>query len=108
MTSTDLLGDPVPETPPMTAPLPFRVFRLNDCEWWMARTLAEAIEDWRSCTGIEPDPSDEPRELTDAELDANKFFDPDDPAAPRRTFREELEIRARGATGPQFFATTEC
>jgi hypothetical protein len=39
--STDLLGDPVVDPPAMNAPLPWRVWYLNEYEFWVARNLNE-------------------------------------------------------------------
>lgn len=98
----------------MTDPLPLRVFRLNDCDWWAARTLEEAKADYQKCCGPMADEEafDEPRELTDAELDRLKFHDRDD--ADRiirktiRTFREELRQQAHAdPITPRMFACTE-
>lgn len=98
----------------MTDPLPLRVFRLNDCDWWIARTLEEAKVSYQADCGPMADEEafDEPRELTDEELDRLKFHDRDD--ADRiirktiRTFREELrqQIHVDPVT-PRQFACTE-
>lgn len=114
----DLLGDPVAAAPPMTESLPMRVFRMNDCEWWMARTLDEAKQDaahqwgYPSVLPAEKDEMfDEAHELSDEELARLKFVE--DAEVPRdqwvrRTFREELDRRiAAGETKPGLFACTE-
>jgi hypothetical protein len=110
----DLLGDPVPEIPAMTDPLPWRVFRMNDYEWWVARTLEEAKADYQQTVGPMPEDEafDDPGELTDAELDRLKFIE--DPEVPptkwvRRTFREELERISKSEFDkkPGMFACTE-
>jgi hypothetical protein len=116
--STDLLGHPIADPPPMTAPLPWRVFQMNDItEWVMARTEREAIAfyvDWCNEMG---DPRTEAemrkgshifnvRELTDAELQKHNY---DDGAnhEDRYTFADELANLAKRATVPMFFASTE-
>lgn len=106
---TDLLGDPTPETPSMTDPLPWRVFRMNDTDWWLARTLAEARADYLHQTGED---EDEARELTEEELDRLHFVDTDEDERPmkatRRPFREELAQRvSAGLSKPELFACTE-
>lgn len=110
-TVKDLLGDPTAATPAMTDPIPFRVYQLNDYEWWMARSLEDAIADWCSVTGCTTEDCDDARELTDAELDSFRFFDEgvdESGNTITRTFREELARRvAAGETEPQLFATTE-
>lgn len=113
----DLLGDPLPLTPSMTDPLPIRVFRINASEWWMARTLTEAKQDYLATVGPMPeeDAFDDARELTDAELDSLQFTDDDGidldggtQKAGKRSFREELQARiASAAKCPQPFASTE-
>src|SRR5207248_8402736 len=91
----DLLGDPLPATPAMTDPLPWRVFRLNDCDWWFARSLEEAIADYKHQTGAGDEELEDARELTEEELDRLMFTDdPDDPlSATLHTFRDELRAR---------------
>jgi hypothetical protein len=110
----DLLGTNTADPPPMDAPLPLRVFRLNDCDWWMARTLEEAKVSYIADCGPMTDEEafDESRELTDEELDRLKFHDTDGYDRPIkrsiRTFREELrqQIEMDPIT-PRMFACTE-
>ena len=103
----DLLGDPTPETPPMDAPLPWRVYRLNDCDWWVARTLEEAKADYLDTVGPMSDDEafDDPHELSDEDMDRLKITDVDDPKATKPTFREYLKQMAPRAPG--MFASTE-
>lgn len=107
----DLLGDPVAPTPPMDAPLPWRVYRLNDCDWWVARSLEEAKADYIASCGGDDDSFEDPHELTDAELDRMQINGMDENerlAGTKHSFREELKQRvAAGLTGPAFFASTE-
>lgn len=98
----------------MTDPLPLRVFRLNDCDWWIARTLEEAKVSYQGECGPMDDEEafDEPRELTDEELDRLKFHDRDDRdrviRKTIRTFREELRQQIKAdPTTPRMFACTE-
>jgi hypothetical protein len=101
----------------MTAPLPWRVFRLNDCDWWVARTLDEAKEDAARTWGFRyvedaENVFEEPQELDDATLDRLHFIDTDERERPvktsRRTFRAELAQRvAAGLSKPELFACTE-
>lgn len=111
--STDLVGDPLPETPSMTAPLPWRVFRMNDCEWWVARTLAEAKAHYLEYTGCsEEEAFDDAHELDDESLDRLHYIDVDESERPikksRRTFRAELAQRvSAGLSKPELFACTE-
>lgn len=103
----DLLGDPMPETPAMNAPLPWRVYKLNDCDWWVARTLEEAKASFQATCGPMDDEEafDEPYELTDADMDRLKIVDHDDPKTPAMTFRQYLDAMA--PTKPDMFASTE-
>lgn len=98
----------------MTDPLPLRVFRMNDCEWWLATTLEQAKADYMKTVGPMPeeDAFDEPHELSDDELLKLHFVDMDDGeraiGKSRRTFREELSLqRAADPVTPRLFACTE-
>lgn len=99
----------------MTAPLPWRVYRMNDYEWWVARTLDEAKADAAKQWGYSVEDAerdemyDDPDELTDAEMEHLKFReDMFDPLSPTRSFREELDrMIADGLSEPGFFAGTE-
>ena len=87
----------VQETPGMGAPLPWRVFKMDDIDWWLARTLDEARESYKRETGVDDEAIEDARELTDAEMDKLIFVDTDENERPvkasRRTFREELRQR---------------
>jgi hypothetical protein len=95
------------------------IYRLSDCEWYMAPSLDEAITasiNLTGCTRAEVeeylDGSREP--LTDAQLDTLRFIDADEPGTeeppegwPSRTFREELALRVAAGCGAEVFASTE-
>lgn len=104
---TDLLGDETSEIPPMNETLPWRVFKLNDCDWWVARTMGEAKSDYIATVGPMSDEEafDEPYELTDHDMGTLKITDHDDPKHPKMTFREYLDQMAPKAPG--MFASTE-
>jgi len=52
----------------------WKVFRLNDCDWWLARSLVEAVEDAMKVYGAdEADMVEDARELSDEELDKTTF-----------------------------------
>ena len=105
LSMVDLLGDPVPETPPMDAPLPWKVFKLNDCDWWVARTLDEAIADYRHQCGADVSIEGE-HELTDKELDRLMYCDED--CKSRIPFRQALhDLVDAGIKKPEMFASTE-
>lgn len=114
--SVDQVADPAPAA---AAPA-WRVFRMNDYEWWMAHSKEEvlqayveaqacSLEDCKQYGLIEPD---EVVELTEAELDRLIFTDDecsrDDPTR-KRSFRLELHrrIRVDQPQFPEMFATTE-
>jgi hypothetical protein len=91
---------------------PWKVFKVTDCDWWIARTLAEAIEDCKRQCGFDDSDFREARELTEGELDRLTYIE--DMEAPRkewvrRTFREELARRSANEWDlkPGMFASTE-
>jgi hypothetical protein len=104
-----------------TSPTDFdgwQVYRLNDCEWWLARSLEEAKKDAAECWGFtleeaeEEDLFDDPHALDAHALDTLTFVDHFEDTPVRRTFREELALRVsegkqKGDLAPQLFATTE-
>lgn len=96
-----------------------KVFKINDTEWWMAATLNQAIvasvrnagctisdapdaDELKQFEGAE---IDEPRELTDAELDSHEYID--ERMRQRHSFREELAKRIAEGARTEMFATTE-
>jgi len=84
-----------------------KVFNMNDCDWFMARSLEEAIYEYKKYLKSQ-DMDDEPEywedavELTEEEMDRLKYRDEDLPEAV--TFREALAMRG---SEPEFFASTE-
>lgn len=57
---------------------PWRVFKINDCDWWMACTLEQACDGYRDeygVDGIDVNPDDPPRVMTVEELDKLTFID---------------------------------
>jgi hypothetical protein len=86
------------------------VYRLNDYEWFIAPTLQSAIEKWKDFTGLNDEDLDDPKQLTEEELDTMKFCHTDEDESPTHsiTFRERVaEMIAEGTTDADFFATTE-
>jgi len=54
----------------------FRIFKINDCDWWMCESMEEAVK--LSRDGYEEDEwvcLDDPKELSEQELDAVHFWD---------------------------------
>lgn len=94
-----------------------KLFYMNDCEWWRAPSLEEAIQLMMKECGMtrEAVMEGEPHELTDAELDSLKFVhwepDADEPEAgwPESTFREELKDQnALNLPAGIFACTSDC
>jgi len=84
-----------------------KVYRMNDFDWMVATSLEEAVE-WydREADGLSE--IDDPRELTDEELDRLLFLTPEEAPDTAMTFREALHwTRMRGDKIPGFFASTE-
>lgn len=88
---------------PKEGSMSFRIYYMNDCEWWMASSAEEAQRDYLNECGYEPE--DEmieegcPRQLTEEELDKRRFKKDDGTEC---SFREEMN------SGPQksrYFAT---
>lgn len=91
-----------------------KIFQMNDCDWWAADSLESAIQDCMEQYGYtrEQVEEDEPRELTDEELDSLQYTDdPSDSEAETRTFREQLKVMQQEpekyTPHPCLFASTE-
>jgi hypothetical protein len=87
-----------------------KVFRVNDCEWYMAETLEQAVDLCaKDCELPADEAAHDPCEVSDADMQRLIFTD--DMANPRgsdrRTFAEELARRVAAGAGPGAFATTE-
>lgn len=120
--TTDLLGHPIPDPPPMNAPLPWRVFRMSDIsdetEWVLARTVSEAVAFYvEFCNELGDCRNEEQmraqgsihdvHELTDAELNEKTVDDPASPWPEGYTFTQALADATSHAKVPMFFSTTE-
>lgn len=82
-----------------------KVYRINDCEWYTANSLEEAITLAMEETGMPRDEvTDRPREVTDEEMNRLKFVNRD---GSKWTFAFELQNRIGAGMKPGFFATTE-
>lgn len=88
---------------------PIKIFRVNDCDWYAAESLEEALEELAQMGGeeaLEEAREFGPRELTEEELDSHLFTDED--TQEERPFREQLALMvAKGERFPQLFASTE-
>lgn len=92
------------------APQRVHIYKLNDFEWWAGPNLAACIADWKEQTSQDDEQLDDPRQLTEEELDRLMFSHTDEDETPYRkqSFRAELaEQIAAGVSFPSFFATTE-
>lgn len=96
-----------------------KVFRMNDCDWWMAPTLTQAVVAYvRHCgCTISDNPDTEelkkfegaeldgPCELSEAELESHNYID--ERLRESHSFKVELEKRIREGARSEIFATTE-
>lgn len=85
-----------------------KIFKMNDCDW-MAGEDAESVKKEYAANYSDGDhENQEPRQLTEEELDNKKFFDTEIEPYKHRTFREELQrLIDADASFPRFFASTE-
>jgi hypothetical protein len=84
-----------------------KVFKLNDCDFWAAKNLPEAIADAASCMGLEQEEvADGARELTAAEMEEYDFVDENGQRL--SSFQEQLEALVKNKVRfPCGFASTE-
>lgn len=59
-------------TPPDNRPV--KIYRMNDCDWFVARSLEEAKESCLMEYDGEPDSVEDARELTDEEMNTLQFW----------------------------------
>lgn len=88
-----------------------KVFQLNDCDWYAAETLEEAIDCAVELTGVSREeivePSYSPYELTEEQMNNHTMID-EDTKEPVGSFTEVLAQRIKeGQMFPQLFASTE-
>lgn len=85
-----------------------KIFKLNDCDWYAANTLEEAIAQCAEDTGIpKEEVADDAYEVGDHHLDELIFKDEDRPDE-EITFRQELQrMIDAGTKFPAMFASTE-
>lgn len=84
-----------------------KVYRVNDCEWYMALTLDEAIAKAMEDSGL---PRDEAADGDACEVspdEMNRLIFVEDDDLTKRTFAEELALRVADGQPAQAFATTE-
>ena len=80
-----------------------KIFKMNDCDWWMDTDLESAKKNYIVFVEAEPESVEDAREMTEEELD-NHVFHPDDDIGEPCSFRERFEEQD---LVPQFFASTE-
>ena len=86
----------------------WKIYRVNDCDWWMARSIDELREEIRGEYGDDDYiQEDELRELTEDDLDTTFFLVDGYDEGPKILFREELNNRIANNPKPQLFASTE-
>lgn len=86
-----------------------KVFQINDCDWWAGYDLKSVKAAYVKETGVtEEDAFDEPRELTNEEMDTVLHAGDEGANKEPVTFRQELNnMIASGIELPWFFASTE-
>lgn len=87
-----------------------RVFKVSDCDWWIAETAQQARDSAAQFYGDDAEDCvfdlEEVQELSFEALCGTKYFDEDDRVT--RTFAEQLLKRImEGANTPEIFASTE-
>jgi hypothetical protein len=93
----------------------WHIYQLNDCDWYVARTLEEAIACAIEFTGSSREDvldgsHGTPCQLDEEALDRKQFTETDEfeNEIATRPFREELRLRVEaGLSEPEQFATTE-
>jgi hypothetical protein len=87
-----------------------KLWKINDCEWVMAPTLKEAVEEAHRLSDVPHDElldEDTAHELDMAEMCRLKFTREDGDADEKVTFAEEFQRRLSQGIVTQYFATTE-
>ena len=87
-----------------------KIFRMNDCEWWIGASLEDCIADYVKFTG-DRDGLDDPWELDQQALESLQFHDSDETGSltgVTRTFKEQRDVEIeKGGDFPRLFASTE-
>ncbi len=83
-----------------------KVFKMNECDWWMDKNLEEAKKNYPKFVGIPSKHSlDNPTELTTEDLKNLRYHDVENEV--KCLFIEELQRRQSITDQPEFFASTE-
>lgn len=84
-----------------------KVFRMNDCDWWMDVDLESAKKNYPEFVGVGPaDALDNPYEMNKSQLKSYKYVS-EDFFGVEYSFLEELQRRQSISNKPGFFASTE-
>lgn len=85
---------------------PMKVFRMNDCDWWMDTDLEAAKKNYLGFLETEPEAVEDAREMTNEEMDNHTYYVEDNYGMlyPKYTFREHMNSIDQKS---QFFASTE-
>ena len=88
-----------------------KVFQMNDCDWMAARSLEEAVDDYKkNYVGDDEHLIDDPCELSDEAMNRLLYTRTEDDGDPvgKVSFRQQLNLMiAEGQEFPCFFASTE-
>lgn len=81
-----------------------RVFKTDDCEWWVGETMEACQAAASYAHGYDEEDLENAEELTEEDLDEGRFYDD----GVVRSFREELALQLKaGGKFPRLFACTE-
>lgn len=88
----------------------WKVYQLNDYEWWCAKSLEEAVQESMKQTGMEReevyDESNGAEPLSEQSMKTMRFYDEDTKI--HRSFERHLYLEEqKGINEPFMFATTE-
>lgn len=87
-----------------------KIFKISDYDWFAGESLDECKEFAIEHFDYDEDSFDDPRELTEKEMDSLIFIEDidEDPHGETKTFRQKLnEMIADGASFPDIFASME-
>lgn len=90
-------------------PLKWHVYKINDCDWWLARTLDEAKQsaaEYYGC-GLDDEMICDAAKITNNELDSLQFYPDGNRKGYHHSFRDELALRIIASPKAEMFATTE-
>lgn len=88
-----------------------KVFKMNECDWWVAKDIDSAIKAYLADSGVSREDIPDVRELTDEEMDRMMYLPADDESGNSLTFRQVLERMTAPDNHqfrhPEVFASTE-